>query len=616
VVVIPETAEYAVVVLAGKEQRNELLRSIESAIKLPPEKKYSGPVADLVKRSKFFLVEPSAGKTLMQAYKCEKAPATLVLSQRGALMKQMEGIPETAKAADFLGLLVDLKGLAGERRKEIEKDLADLGSALTGVTGWPAELLRTMQASVKTADYDALAYMGEACERLAVEQALEAAGKAKLLALGNQKKEALAKIESFGKTFKKVPEAMQVLEEAKTEIDGDNIGTILGDWWAGGAIGAAYYTGKGAQFLKAFESLGRKTAAEMGLPYLEIHAAEVLGGDQDSNGCLLYPDGAPRVRLLIMPGGMAHDTFLELGGKNGQEQCKGRDFFRQAFKNGMNYIGTCGGCFFAAEDSGLGVANVFKSGLGLWPGELSLKDTGRADPDIVLSPFHPLARGVKDGVLKLVFFNGGPTAMTPNVPGTDYVGFFRGGALDVLKGKYALIAYSPPGYKGGRVVVCAAHPETKYPAFLEGMGDYAWQHRYALPRNPLKLDEPVKGTCGDNQCQYYEVKIEAGVKSLEIALAELDGDCDLYVRFGNLPQLTMPVSRTPTPPVKTAKNAPPPPPVFQPGVWTADQRSTNKGKQDEKVKLSSPKPGVWFIAVHGNHQVLNGVAYSLSAKVQ
>ena len=61
-----------------------------------------------------------------------------------------------------------------------------------------------------------------------------------------------------------------------------------------------------------------------------IQAAKIVGDENDSNGCLLYPDGAPRFRMIQTNGGSAtrHGRSLEEEGRqrvrDGREPEKGQ----------------------------------------------------------------------------------------------------------------------------------------------------------------------------------------------------------------------------------------------------------------------------------------------------
>ena len=59
----------------------------------------------------------------------------------------------------------------------------------------------------------------------------------------------------------------------------------------------------------------------------------------DENGCLLYPDGAPRFRMVYMNGGNAMNLSRAL-------KDAGRQVFIDFVHGGGSYLGSCAGAFF------------------------------------------------------------------------------------------------------------------------------------------------------------------------------------------------------------------------------------------------------------------------------
>ncbi len=587
---LPAGARYAVVVVAPPDKRDGLPTFVDKWAKPRGFKRLSYKTAELPKVVKLFVLDPAAAPEVAKRLGWAGAgtAATVYLSPGGAVMLKEDGIPQQAKPSAFLASLLAIENMTPKRLKEIDKLLSSLGMALmkSGMKK-DAAPLAAMRPSLAAKDFDGLEAVRRTLDAVAAVAAERASNDTRLTAVCGDKKGALAQIDALERTFAAVPPALEVLAKVRKGIENDEVSPVLVDWPGGGAIGVAYYTGKGAQKLKAFEKIGMAVSKEIGLPYKEIHAADVLGNANDPNGALLYPDGSARVRLLIMPGGQAHDTWLEIGGKDGNPKCRGRELFQQAFKTGMNYIGTCGGCFMGCGN--FDVPRAFNSHLSLWPGRVRLGGLGRKDPppDMVFDKAHPLAAATRNGELKKVFFNGGPQWLEPDIPGTEYIAKFRGGGLETLWGQWALIAYSPPGNAGGRIVACAAHPEARHVPFVKAMADYSLDHRYLLPRRPVKSGETLKAISGDGQIQCYEIQVPAGATRLEVTLSGMDGNCDLYARRCGLP-----------------------------GPSRADARSASPADKDEKISVAKPKAGLWFLAVHGNHKVAAGVKYSLTATLE
>ena len=67
-----------------------------------------------------------------------------------------------------------------------------------------------------------------------------------------------------------------------------------------------------------------------------IQRALICGSPEDENGILLYPDGAPRFRMIYMNGGRAGTH-----GKSLEE--KGRQHYRDFVNAGGSYLGSCAG---------------------------------------------------------------------------------------------------------------------------------------------------------------------------------------------------------------------------------------------------------------------------------
>ncbi|MEN9978943.1 MAG: BPL-N domain-containing protein [candidate division WOR-3 bacterium] len=85
----------------------------------------------------------------------------------------------------------------------------------------------------------------------------------------------------------------------------------------------------------------------------------ITGCSLDDNGYLLYPDGAPRFRVIFTNGGDAVTHSRALGDS-------GRQRIRQFFAAGGSYTGACAGAYLASlsnQDSG--ISPYFYH---LWPG--------------------------------------------------------------------------------------------------------------------------------------------------------------------------------------------------------------------------------------------------------
>lgn len=377
-------------------------------------------------------------------------------------------------------------------------------------------------------------------------------------------------------------------------------GRIMGPWWQGGGPGAVYFTGPHAQQHKSFIAVGQAVAAKMGREYLEIHKEQLQSSEADANGILVYPDGTARVRLMIMPGGNSFFCMADVAGvsemtpeaaKNERAKfVEARKIPQEAFKTGMNYVGCCGGFFTAT--SGYDVPRALHTGWGFWPGKVKNIGPGKRTPfpDVVFDAAqasHPLYKATQGGVLKGMYYNGGPIGVLPDIPDTEYFGKYQGGALTELAGDWFCVSYkAKDNLLGGRCVIATGHPEVGHASFLQAMADYAVDHEYEVTVKPLEAGKPVDAVAGDDQVQYYSLAVESGRK-LTVTLTGLGDNCDLYLRAGL-------------------------PPTFK----RHDLKSTGDKKTDEKLAVATTKAGTYYFGVHGRHAVLNGAKYTLTATVE
>lgn len=373
-------------------------------------------------------------------------------------------------------------------------------------------------------------------------------------------------------------------------------GQVVGPWWQGGGLGVVYFTGPDAQKLGAFESLGQTLAKAMGRPYLEIHKEDLPPNVAAGKGAIAYPDGTARARLFIMPGGNGTKTCADIigqppGNTDPKVWAEGRKVPQQAFATGMNYIGTCGGCFTAC--SGYDIARSVYHHWGLWPGKVTGIGPGQHPPfpDVVLDPAlakHPLWQATDKGVLKSMFFNGGPLNLQSGVPDTEYIGTYVGGDMPQIVGSWFCIAYRPAGHtQSGRVVITTGHPESKHKEFLAAMAAYALDHEYLVPRRALTPGTPATGICGEDQVQYWTIAAPEAGKKLTVTLTGLDDNCDLLVRRG-----------------------------LPPSLRKSDAKSAKPKNADEKATLPSTRAEEYWVGVIGRHQRAAGANYTLTATVE
>ncbi len=353
---------------------------------------------------------------------------------------------------------------------------------------------------------------------------------------------------------------------------------------------------------------------------------QLIGGSAiDENGILLYPDGAPRFRVVYMNGGRAKSHGTSLG-----EQ--GRANYRTFVAHGGSYVGSCAGAFIASVGTKLPDkdATPYDVYLGIWPGYTTGTGLEKSWTHVDIEPGSPLLRYYRFAHkmnIDSVRHNGGCFAnMKYNCP----------------EGTEVLARYSTPGdqpnrniigepviwaYKAsdatGRIVLCGSHPEgVEEGARLEltsAMLKYAMDGvGKPVVKGELKSGEPRRMDChthdgnpdyariGDKQYHHFTVQIPEGADSVKITLSSVttQNNFDVYL-FANDGSLAF--------------------------KDEAEYSDLTLGINKELV-IGSPKAGTLFVSVfcdttvealntrYGTQyserlDVLNGVPYSICATV-
>ena len=323
----------------------------------------------------------------------------------------------------------------------------------------------------------------------------------------------------------------------------------------------------------------------------------MIQSTDDSNGCLLYPDGAPRYRVIYTNGGSAtgHGTSL---GPTGRQRV--RDFFAA----GGSYAGSCAGAFLAMIHNNKPVYDKngpYKYYYGLWPGIGRSANTLKKYHDIHFKNLsHPLVKkypSLADGLVSAVYHNGGcrfQASYFPMPAGTEYLGVMHAPSLSGLHGYYNLMAWKKSSTTG-RIVVTCSHPEGKQTGEQRDLT--AAIISYAL--DGIGASPPVKGALakgagrtmntdttrlGDKQYHYWTVVLPPWTGTLEVTLSGLSANNQLYL----------------------SKNV-------RPTRLKHQFRSDAQGNVDEKISAKKPGPGTWYVGVYGSHSVKNGASYTVKA---
>jgi len=327
----------------------------------------------------------------------------------------------------------------------------------------------------------------------------------------------------------------------------------------------------------------------------------------DENGFLLYPDGAPRFKMMYVNGGKSTKH-----GSSMSAEC--RENIQSFVFNGGSYVGTCAGMFIA----GIGYDNTFSPVFfRLYQGRAS--HTG----------LHDTYTGmlVEEGCPLLKYFDFGGDMYVNNV-------YHNGGgyAFDIPDGTEVLLRYDTPdslkchlkpscwAYKKypkyGRIVVTGGHPEGVQSGerrdLFASMMLYAMDGRGIVePKGELyngetwRMDkstsdnDPAHTKIGDRQCHHFITYIPAGAKDITVYLEGGSGH-NFYLMMDKESY------------------------AF---VENAQHKNTNSGNV-KKLTFDSLSEGLWYIGVQcvdvptasttdygwdytANTDILNGVPYSL-----
>lgn len=343
------------------------------------------------------------------------------------------------------------------------------------------------------------------------------------------------------------------------------------------------------------------------------------GNEKDFNGVLLYPDGAPRFRMIYVNGGKAtaHGTSLTE---------KGRENIKTFVKNGGSYLGTCAGMFLASRAIATAKDTIKPnlSYLGVWPG------IARSTKLINSSTGHFIEKG--SPILKYYNFGGDMhiDSIRHNGGGFAYEDQpFPVGTEILLRYDYEPLTakdYSihkqisawawKNNNKEGRVVLIGSHPEgytsgerldlmsalIRYS--IEGCGEPKIKgellNGISREMNKSTTDnDPDFTMIGDLQYHHFTSTLPKNAKKLKILVKGPEQyNLNLYIRKLG--------------------------PAFK---EQSDYMNIALGAQKE-ITIEHPDSGKWFIAVEctstvevinsqwgemytGNLSVLNGVPYSI-----
>ncbi len=350
------------------------------------------------------------------------------------------------------------------------------------------------------------------------------------------------------------------------------------------------------------------------------------GSKNDTNGWLLYPDGAPRFRMIYVNGGKSGSHGRSLGEE-------GRQRIRDYVANGGSYLGTCAGAYMASAGSirKTGVRNA-NSYLKLWPGYALPTRLLKSRPTLIITKKSPLLQYFdfgKDRKVEEVYHNGGCSAYqgkSAKLPeGTVPMARYRFDNTEKVQidGKISVWGYKA-NEQSGRVVMCGSHPESvgegERVKFMSAMMLYAMdgnptpQVKGLLREGEVREmnkrtedNDPAYTRIGDRQYHHFEIDVPRKCKKATIKLEGYKGekryDLSLCAKRGELA-------------------------FHNNTLLKSVLRGFNKSLTIEK-----PKAGKWYVSVlcettvssstgkygtyyRGRIGVLNGVPYKISVEYE
>ncbi len=354
-----------------------------------------------------------------------------------------------------------------------------------------------------------------------------------------------------------------------------------------------------------------------------IRQIEVFcGTKEDTNGVLLYPDGAPRFRMIYVNGGAAKAHLVSL-------TPVGCDHIRQYVAGGGSFIGTCAGAYLASG----GIINRYKRKerdeiyLKLYSGTVRRTLLRKSRPLLQIEKRSPLLQYYDFGddyLVQGVFHNSGCYMVEGELgevpPQTEVLAryIFEDTKRVRIDGKPAIWSIKESD-KRGRVISCGSHPE----AVKEGerMELMAAMIRYAMDGNGLPAikgqleagkarlmdkrtedNNPDYTRIGDRQYHHFLINVPKKCKQTVVTLKGVAGednfDLTLCAKRGKM--------------------------AF---CENAALKDNTKGCNKILV-INKPKAGKWYVSVccettvtattgkygteySGRTDVLNGVPYSI-----
>ena len=369
-----------------------------------------------------------------------------------------------------------------------------------------------------------------------------------------------------------------------------------------------------------------------------------LGNWVDDNGVLLYPDGDARYRVLHCGGGSSVPHAEAMLAPDGSGRIDAQERVKQFYANGGGFVGNCAGAALSFETLGVaGRAEIFFQFFNGFKGDFTNLAGTYTDfeiPDGVTErQGHVLP---KSPLLKYYDFGGDYYISNVRQNGGNWCKWWDSnknwpwGVAEVLtvyndkiegvvvrEGYKCVDGASCWAYKrteeSGRMAPCGGHPESipdgerlllessLFQYAMDGGGCPVTKGALADGVIRQMNDNNTAGheKIGDRQYHHFTIDVPQGATELEIVLDGSLYDLNLYAKYGDF-----------------AFNG-------EPDIVAA----TNGSGCDETITIQNPTPGTWYIGVKcmtvptrtkytkyyeytGNLEVLNGLAYDVTATVQ
>ena len=258
----------------------------------------------------------------------------------------------------------------------------------------------------------------------------------------------------------------------------------------------------------------------------------IIGSEYDSNGWLLYPDGAPRFKLIYVNGGSA--------GHHGKSLTEaGLERIRAFFKAGGSYLGTCAGAYLGTIGT---KTKIHEEYTGIYPGVCTNAKLADTYVGVTIPENSPALKYFDfdgDRFIDSVYHNGGCYMdYADMIPGCEAM-FDYNYPPKSMHGNASVWAWKEND-QTGRVICCGPHPEGKVTGkqlqMMSAMVLYAIEG-IGSPRikGDLVKGEPRAMTCtteennpgftriGDRQYHHFRVEVPKGTDTLRIMLKPLEG---------------------------------------------------------------------------------------------